>query len=79
VTSRRWPLLAGIALGCTGLLTAKGYALYMFRPDNQRSVTGTGACAGPWPPVKVPAGGAANSPPWSAASPPSSRPSPSST
>jgi predicted lipoprotein with Yx(FWY)xxD motif len=39
------------------LVTAKGYALYMFQPDNQRSVTCTGACAGTWPPVKVPAGG----------------------
>jgi predicted lipoprotein with Yx(FWY)xxD motif len=36
------------------LVTAKGYALYMFEPDNQRSVTCTGACAGSWPPVKVP-------------------------
>jgi predicted lipoprotein with Yx(FWY)xxD motif len=39
------------------LVTAKGYALYMFQPDNQRSVTCTGACAGTWPPVKVPDGG----------------------
>ena len=39
------------------LVTAKGYALYMFEPDNQRSVTCTGACAGSWPPVKVPDGG----------------------
>jgi predicted lipoprotein with Yx(FWY)xxD motif len=39
------------------LVTAKGYALYMFQPDNQRSVTCTGACAGTWPPVKVPGGG----------------------
>ena len=27
------------------LVTAQGYALYMFQPDNQRSVTCTGACA----------------------------------
>jgi predicted lipoprotein with Yx(FWY)xxD motif len=39
------------------LVTAKGYPLYMFQPDNQRSVTCTGACAGTWPPVKVPGGG----------------------
>ena len=39
------------------LVTARGYALYMFQPDNQRSVTCTGACAGSWPPVKVPDGG----------------------
>jgi predicted lipoprotein with Yx(FWY)xxD motif len=39
------------------LVTSKGYALYMFEPDNQRSVTCTGACAGSWPPVKVPDGG----------------------
>jgi len=39
------------------LVTSKGYALYMFQPDNQRSVTCTGACAGTWPPVKVPDGG----------------------
>jgi predicted lipoprotein with Yx(FWY)xxD motif len=39
------------------LVTAKSYALYMFQPDNQRSVTCTGACAGTWPPVKVPDGG----------------------
>lgn len=39
------------------LVTAQGYALYMFQPDNQRSVTCTGACAGSWPPVKVPDGG----------------------
>jgi predicted lipoprotein with Yx(FWY)xxD motif len=36
------------------LVTAKGYALYMFEPDQQRSVTCIGACAGSWPPVKVP-------------------------
>jgi predicted lipoprotein with Yx(FWY)xxD motif len=36
------------------LVTSRGYALYMFEPDQQRSVTCTGACAGSWPPVKVP-------------------------
>jgi predicted lipoprotein with Yx(FWY)xxD motif len=39
------------------LVTARGYPLYMFQPDNQRSVTCTGACAGTWPPLKVPDGG----------------------
>lgn len=39
------------------LVTAKGYPLYIFQPDNQRSVTCTGACAGTWPPLKVPDGG----------------------
>jgi predicted lipoprotein with Yx(FWY)xxD motif len=41
----------------TVLVTGKGYALYMFGPDNHRSVTCTGVCAGTWPPVKLPAGG----------------------
>jgi predicted lipoprotein with Yx(FWY)xxD motif len=41
----------------TVLVTAKGYALYMFAPDNHRSVTCTGVCAGTWPPVKLSAGG----------------------
>ncbi|MGO9780409.1 MAG: hypothetical protein ACLPKE_07265 [Streptosporangiaceae bacterium] len=41
----------------TVLVTSKGYALYMFGPDNHRSVTCTGVCAGTWPPVKLPAGG----------------------
>jgi predicted lipoprotein with Yx(FWY)xxD motif len=41
----------------TVLVTGKGYALYMFGPDNRRSVTCTGVCAGTWPPVKLPAGG----------------------
>ena len=44
------------------LVTAEGYALYMFQPDNQRSVTCTGACAGSWPPVKVADGGYAAGP-----------------
>ncbi len=41
----------------TVLVTAKGYALYMFAPDSHRSVTCTGVCAGTWPPVMLPAGG----------------------
>jgi predicted lipoprotein with Yx(FWY)xxD motif len=43
----------------TVLVNARGYALYMFQPDGRRSVTCTGACAGTWPPVMVPAGGTA--------------------
>ena len=46
--------IAGVG---TVLVTTKGYALYMFQPDNQRSVTCTGACAGTWPPIKVPDNG----------------------
>ncbi len=38
------------------LVTAKGYALYMFEPDHHRSVTCTGVCAGTWPPVTLPSG-----------------------
>ncbi len=41
----------------TVLATAKGYALYVFAPDNHRVVTCTGACAGTWPPLTLPAGG----------------------
>ncbi|HTU75135.1 MAG TPA: hypothetical protein VMG38_16585 [Trebonia sp.] len=41
----------------TVLVDSQGYALYMFQPDDRRSVTCTGACAGTWPPVMVPAGG----------------------
>ena len=48
--------LAGVG---TVLVNAQGYALYMFQPDDQRSVTCTGACAGTWPPVRLPAGGEA--------------------
>jgi predicted lipoprotein with Yx(FWY)xxD motif len=40
----------------TMLVTSKGYALYMFQPDNRRAVTCTGTCAGTWPPVMLPAG-----------------------
>jgi len=38
------------------LVNAKGYALYMFEPDGHKQVTCTGACAGTWPPVRLPAG-----------------------
>jgi predicted lipoprotein with Yx(FWY)xxD motif len=37
----------------TVLVTAAGYALYVFAPDSHRSVTCTGVCAATWPPVKV--------------------------
>ncbi len=30
----------------------------MFQPDGHHAVTCTGACAGTWPPVKLPAGAA---------------------
>jgi predicted lipoprotein with Yx(FWY)xxD motif len=40
----------------TVLVTSKGYALYMFDPDNHRTVTCTGACAGTWPPLMLPSG-----------------------
>jgi predicted lipoprotein with Yx(FWY)xxD motif len=42
----------------TVLVTSKGYALYVFAPDNHRAVTCTGACAGTWPPLTVPSGAA---------------------
>jgi predicted lipoprotein with Yx(FWY)xxD motif len=38
----------------TVLVNSRGYALYMFEPDGHRMVTCTGACAGTWPPLKVP-------------------------
>jgi predicted lipoprotein with Yx(FWY)xxD motif len=40
----------------TILVTSKGYALYMFQPDNRRAVTCTGSCAGTWPPLMLPSG-----------------------
>jgi predicted lipoprotein with Yx(FWY)xxD motif len=40
----------------TVLVTSAGYALYVFAPDNHRAVTCTGACAGTWPPLMLPAG-----------------------
>ncbi|MGD0556195.1 MAG: hypothetical protein ABSA93_14595 [Streptosporangiaceae bacterium] len=40
----------------TVLVTSKGYALYMFQPDNRRAVTCTGTCAGTWPPLMLPSG-----------------------
>jgi predicted lipoprotein with Yx(FWY)xxD motif len=42
----------------TVLVTSTGYALYMFEPDNRHSVSCTGACAGTWPPLQLPAGAA---------------------
>jgi predicted lipoprotein with Yx(FWY)xxD motif len=39
----------------TVLVSSRGYALYMFEPDDQRQVTCTSLCAATWPPVKVPA------------------------
>lgn len=38
------------------LVDARGYAVYMFERDRRRHVTCTGACAGTWPPLKLPAG-----------------------
>ena len=38
-------------------MDAKGYALYVFAPDNHHAVTCTGACAGTWPPFMLPTGG----------------------
>lgn len=40
----------------TVLVTSTGYALYMFQPDNRSAVSCTGACAGTWPPLQLPAG-----------------------
>jgi predicted lipoprotein with Yx(FWY)xxD motif len=40
----------------TVLVTSAGYALYMFEPDNRRSVSCTGVCAGTWPPLALPSG-----------------------
>jgi predicted lipoprotein with Yx(FWY)xxD motif len=38
------------------LVNSRGYALYVFAPDNRRAVTCTGACAGTWPPLMLPSG-----------------------
>ena len=38
------------------LVTSGGYVLYMFQPDNRRTVTCSAVCAGTWPPLKLPAG-----------------------
>ena len=40
------------------LVTARGYALYMFEPDGHRMVTCTGTCAGTWPPLRLSSGAA---------------------
>jgi predicted lipoprotein with Yx(FWY)xxD motif len=50
VDARRLPHLG------TVLVDSRGYALYMFVPDNQREVTCTGICAATWPPLKLAAG-----------------------
>ena len=39
----------------TVLVNARGYALYMFVPDDRRQVTCTSLCAATWPPLKIPA------------------------
>lgn len=46
------------AVGTLGtvLVTNKGFALYMFAPDDARQVTCTGGCTTAWPPLVVPAG-----------------------
>jgi predicted lipoprotein with Yx(FWY)xxD motif len=41
----------------TILVTSSGYPLYVFAPDQQRSVTCTGACAAAWPPLTADGGG----------------------
>jgi len=38
------------------LVTSQGYALYVFAPDNHRTITCTGTCLGTWPPVMLPSG-----------------------
>ena len=40
----------------TVLVTNKGFALYMFPPDQARHVTCTGGCATAWPPLLVHSG-----------------------
>jgi predicted lipoprotein with Yx(FWY)xxD motif len=40
----------------TVLVNSRGYTLYMFAPDHQRSVTCTGSCLGTWPPLMLPSG-----------------------
>jgi len=42
----------------TVLVTSQGYTLYVFAPDNRRTVSCTGACAGTWPPLMLPKGAA---------------------
>ena len=38
------------------LVDGRGFTLYMFEPDNRRVVACTDACAGSWPPLKLPDG-----------------------
>lgn len=40
----------------TVLVTGRGYALYMFEPDQRSRVTCTSFCADTWPPVKLRSG-----------------------
>jgi predicted lipoprotein with Yx(FWY)xxD motif len=40
----------------TILVNNKGFTLYMFKPDKQKSVTCKGSCAVIWPPLKIKAG-----------------------
>jgi predicted lipoprotein with Yx(FWY)xxD motif len=40
----------------TVLVSAQGRTLYRFTPESNGSVACTGACAGTWPPLTVPAG-----------------------
>lgn len=56
-TGQRIEVMARSVSGVgTILVTSKGYALYMFQPDNRRAVTCTGSCAGTWPPLTLPSG-----------------------
>ena len=38
-------------------MDAHGHTLYVFAPDQRKSVTCTGTCARVWPPLKLAAGG----------------------
>jgi predicted lipoprotein with Yx(FWY)xxD motif len=40
----------------TVLVDSQGKTLYQYLPDNAKSVTCTGTCAGVWPPVMLPSG-----------------------
>jgi predicted lipoprotein with Yx(FWY)xxD motif len=40
-------------LHATVLVTAGGFVVYIFAPDNRRAVTCTGTCALTWPPLTV--------------------------
>jgi predicted lipoprotein with Yx(FWY)xxD motif len=60
----------------TVLVTARGYVLYIFAPDNRRQVTCTGSCAQDWPPVMLPSGAVPTAGPGVNASQLSSDPDP---